>query len=221
MALDYFQMISDLGNNAYKVKLSFNGPPSEPTTNLPYVPLGKHYLVENVLPGVNKTFLLETVRDSHVSDYEADEAVTIKEGNLLQLRGGGIIKTTNYPPPHNKVRLTYENDAALAWVYLSELTISSDSGNYLLSGKVKKISGQANFSLVPNVRLVTGKQNRTSEVLEIRVGPGSNSEQDFSGISLNNGDHGSDEPCSVIIHTANQLDFSKDYKKSGWFFMVD
>lgn len=226
MALDYFQIISDEPANEYAVTLSFNGQPNGDPIPLPYEAPEKHYLVGNILPGINKTYLLETDnRTSHVTGYGAHEAVRILEADEpspLQVRGGGIIKTTNYPPPSEFIRKSYSNDAALAWVYLKELTITRNGqGNFLVSGKVKKFSDQANFSLKTNVRLVTGYYGRVYEVLEIGIDLGANSEASFLPLTLNNANHGASQACSIIIHTGDSLNFALPYQKSGWFYMED
>ncbi|HCS21908.1 MAG TPA: hypothetical protein DIW47_15345 [Bacteroidetes bacterium] len=227
MALDYLKMTLDLHSvpNTYTVKVSFNGLPLSNVSNLAYMANEKYYKAENIQLGVTKTFShTSTNPASHLQPYEADEVILIKENDTLQLRGGGIIKTTHYPPPYNrKEKYTYENSGILNQVYLSELTIESDgSGNYTLSGKVKLKPGQTStFQINPAAALTTGFSGRSSEVLEIHIEPGSLTEATFSGITLDNNDIDETTPCTVIIHTGNQLDFNNSYLKSAWFFIKD
>lgn len=227
MALDYLQMKLDLhaSPNTYTVKVSFNGLPLQDVSDLVYVAAGKYYKAENVQSGIRKTFSHTAPNAAlHVYPYQDDELISIMENDTLQLRGGGIIKTTNYPPPFNrKKKYTYENSGILDQVYLAELTIESNgSGNYSLSGKVKLKPGQTSaFKINPAAALTTGDSGRSSEVLEIHIEPGNLTEATFSGITLDNNDIDEHTPCTVLIHTGNQLDFSKSYLKSAWFFIKD
>ncbi len=225
MALDYLQMTRNLTTDAYTVKVSFNGLPIATVSELLYDAVNKHYKAENVLAGVTKTFSHTASNGTnHVNDYLPEQLIKIKEGDALELRGGGIIKTTHYPPPFNREKkYTYENSGILDQVYLAELTIESNgSGNYTLSGKVKLKPGQSStFKINPAAALTTGFSGRSSEVLEIHIEPGTLTEATFSGITLDNNDMDQLTPCAVILHTGNQLDFSKSYLKSAWFFIKD
>ncbi|MHB1278318.1 MAG: hypothetical protein ACYC1Q_07960, partial [Bacteroidia bacterium] len=146
-------------------------------------------------------------------------------GDALELGGGVFIKTTHYPPPFNRhKKYTYENSGILDQVYLAELTIERNgSGDYTLSGKVKLKPGQTSaFKINPAAALTNGVSGRTSEVLEIHIEPGTLTEATFSGISLANTDMDENTPCTVILHTGNELDFiNKYYLKSAWFFIKD
>lgn len=225
MALDYLKMTHDRSANTYTVKVSLNGLPVSTVSGLVYDGINEHYKAENVLAGITKTLShTATNATAHLNGYNEEKLIKVKEGEGLQLRGGGIIKTTHYPPPYNrKKKYTYENSGILDQVYLAELTIERNgSGDYTLSGKVKIVPGQSTtFKINPAAALTTGVSGRSSEVLEIHIEPGTLTEATFSGISLDNNDMDETTPCTVILHTGDQLDFTKSYLKSAWFFIKD
>lgn len=224
MALDYFQMTYNPSANSYTVKLSFNGGPIADVPDLTYVPASKHYIAQNIFTAPKTVKHEANNALLHLEPYEDDELIKIYQNAVPQLVGGGIIKTTHYPPPFNKdKKYTYENEVLLSQVYLSQLTIERNTaGNYVLSGIVKQLpNGTYRFGANPVVALTNGIGNRTAEILEIRLASGNETQVAFSGLVLNNLYMDEATPCTVIVHDSPLLDLDKNYKKSGWFFIKD
>lgn len=220
--IDFLQFKHNLSSSTYSMVVSFNGAPVTPTAALNFVDVLTGFSALGPIGMEVKTYSFSS-NHSHLNLFDHGDLGKIYEGVATQVRGGGIIKTTNYPPPHSIESYNPVNGPLLDDLYIQELTISRIglSSDFTVSGIVSLIPGRTRNFEIESLTFTRGKIGPNPRgVLSIKVRASVDlvSSRPFSTLFSNASHLTMNDPCTLIVHEGN-FNLALDYKKNGWFFI--
>jgi|GEM_PF-2064221 len=220
--LTFLQFDYDATANQYAVEASFNGHPGSPKS-LFYDASQKQFQASLSADSTCETFSSVKLASTHLAPYtEYDLARIYTAGPTLSLKGGGIIKTTKFPPPNKELDASFipVNASLLNELYLSKLSILRQDGgqNFILTLDIKNQPNHPYPFRIVSATLQPSLMGRPDAILFIEIGTGAKT-QDSISIPYNNAALSLQNPCSIVMDQV-PLDLNNDYSKSAWFYML-
>ncbi len=220
--LSFLQFGHSIENDNYSVTASFNGHPGT-TGPLHYDPLTQYFEANLNPTNTCETFSSIQPAAGHLGGFNEAQLAHIAAGSPLSLRGGGIIKTTKFPPPNKEVGTPFipVNEGLLDDLYLSSFSIlrNGPGQDFTVSLEIKNKSTPHYLFQISSVSIAASQTNRPQAILFVQIAPGPKS-QDSASILLSGANAMSfAAPCSIVLDLA-PLNHANDYLKSGWFYML-